>query len=90
VANTHDQHESFIKTPQQLVTVVLLAFLVPIIGIILVVQLVLSRPSTDPQALAPEAVSARVQPVARLEIGAPAAAPGARAAADIVKSTCAA
>ena len=90
MANTHDQHESFIKTPQQLVIVVLLAFLVPIIGIILVVQLVLSRPSADPQALAPEAVSARVQPVARLEIGAPAAAPGARAAADIVKSTCAA
>jgi cytochrome c5 len=90
VANTHDQHESFIKTPQQLVTVVLLAFLVPIIGIILLVQLVLNRPSADPQALAPDAVSARVQPVARLEIGAPAAAPGARAAADIVKSICAA
>ena len=87
MANTHDQHESFIKTPQQLVTVVLLAFLVPIIGIILVVQLVLSRPSADPQALAPEAVSARVQPVAAR---APAAAPGARAAADIVKTTCAA
>ena len=90
MANTHDPHESFIKTPQQLVTVVLLAFLVPIIGILLLVQLVLNRPSADPQALAPEAVSARVQPVARLEIGAPAAAPGARAAADIVKSTCAA
>jgi cytochrome c5 len=90
VANTHDQHESFIKTPQQLVMVVLLAFLVPIIGILLLVQLVLNRPSADPQALTPEAVSARVQPVARLEIGAPAAAPGARAAADIVKSTCAA
>jgi cytochrome c5 len=90
VANTHDQHESFIKTPQQLVTVILLAFLVPIIGIILLVQLVLSGPSADPQALAPEAVSARVRPVARLEIGAPAAAPGARAAADIVKNTCAA
>ena len=90
MANTHDQHESFIKTPQQLVTVVLLAFLVPIIGILLLVQLVLNRPSADPQALAPEAVSKRVQPVARLEIGAPAAAPGARAAADIVKNTCAA
>ena len=90
MANTHDQHESFIKTPQQLVTVVLLAFLVPIIGILLVVQLVVSRPSADPQALSPEAVSARLQPVARLEIGAPAAAPGARAAADIVKTTCAA
>ena len=88
--NTHDQHESFIKTPQQLVVVILLAFLVPIIGIILVVQLVLSRPAADPQALTPEAVAARVQPVGRLEFGAPAAAPGARNAADIVKSTCAA
>jgi cytochrome c5 len=90
VDNTHDQHESFIKTPQQLVVVILLAFLVPIIGILVVVQLVLSRPGADPNALAPEAVAARIQPVARVEIGPPTAAPGARAAADIVKSTCAA
>jgi cytochrome c5 len=90
VDNTHDQHESFIKTPQQLVVVILLSFLVPIIGIILVVQLVLSRPGADPNALTPEAVSARIQPVARVELGAPSAAPGARAAADIVKNTCAA
>jgi cytochrome c5 len=90
VDNTHDQHESFIKTPQQLVVVILLAFLVPIIGIILVVQLVLSRPGADPNALTPEAVNARIQPVARVELGAPSAAPGSRAAADIVKNTCAA
>jgi cytochrome c5 len=90
VDNTHDQHESFIKTPQQLVVVILLAFLVPIIGILLVVQLVLNRPGADPNALTPEAVSARIQPVARVELGAPGAAPGARAAADIVKNTCAA
>jgi cytochrome c5 len=90
VDNTHDQHESFIKTPQQLVVVILLAFLVPIIGIILVVQLVLSRPVADPNALTPEAVNARIQPVARVELGAPSAAPGSRAAADIVKNTCAA
>ena len=32
--DTHDQHESFIKTPQQLVVVILLAFTVPIFGII--------------------------------------------------------
>lgn len=88
--NTHDHHESFIKTPQQLVVVILLAFLVPIIGIILLVQLVLSRPGADPQALTPESVASRIQPVGRLEFGAPTAAPGARSAADIVKSTCAA
>jgi cytochrome c5 len=88
--NTHDQHESFIKTPQQLVVVILLAFIVPIVGILLVVQLVLSRPGADPNALSPEAVAARIQPVARVELGAATAAPGARAAADIVKTTCAA
>ena len=30
----HDEHSSFIKTPQQLITVVLLAFVVPIFGIV--------------------------------------------------------
>jgi cytochrome c5 len=88
--DAHDQHQSFIKTPQQLIVVILLSFLVPIIGIILVVQLVLSRPGADPQALAPEAVAARIQPVARLEFGAPPAPPGARSGEAIVQSVCAA
>ena len=86
--DAHDPHQSFIKTPQQLIIVILLSFLVPIIGIILVVQLVLSRPGADPQALAPEAVAARIQPVARLEFGAPPAAPGARSGESIVQSVC--
>ena len=67
----HDPHQSFIKTPKQLVVVILLAFLVPIIGIIRLVQLVLSGARPDPQALAPEAVERRIQPVARLEFGPP-------------------
>src|SRR3954470_23715440 len=73
-----DPHSSFIKTPKQLIVVVLAAFLVPIIGIILLVQLVLSTPSADPNALQPEAIAARIQPVARVEIGT-AAAPQAAA-----------
>jgi cytochrome c5 len=88
--DTHDQHSSFIKTPQQLIVVILLSFLVPIIGIILLVQLVVSRPGADPQALAPEAVAARIQPVGRVEFGAPAAAPGARSGESIVQAVCAA
>ena len=55
----HDEHSSFIKTPKQLITVVLLAFLVPIIGIVLLVQLVIDRPTADPSAMTPEAVAAR-------------------------------
>jgi cytochrome c5 len=88
--DAHDPHSSFIKTPQQLVVVILLSFLVPIIGIVLLVQLVLSSPRADPQALTPESVAARIQPVARLEFGAPPAAPGARSGEAIVQATCAA
>ena len=86
----HDQHSSFIKTPQQLIVVILAAFLVPIFGIVLLVQLVLSVPSADPNAMTPEAVAARLQPVGRVEVGAAAAAPGARGGEEIVKSVCAA
>jgi cytochrome c5 len=86
----HDPHSSFIKTPQQLIVVILLAFLVPIIGIIMLVQLVVTRPSADPNALAPDAVAGRIQPVGRVEFGEPAAAPGARTGEAIVKAVCAA
>ena len=85
----HDSHSSFIKTPKQLVVTILLAFIVPILGIILIVQLVTHRPGADPNALTPEAVAARIQPVARVEFGAPTAAAGARSGEAIVKATCA-
>ena len=83
-------HDSFIKTPQQLVVVVLLAFLVPIIGIILLVQLVTGSRHADPSALKPEAVAQRIQPVGRVEFGAGGgAAAGARSGEEIVKAVCA-
>ena len=88
--DAHHSHSSFIKTPQQLIVVVLLAFLVPIFGIVLLVQLVISKPSADPGALTPEAVAARIQPVGKVEFSAPGAAPGARRGEDIVKTVCAA
>src|ERR1700716_555896 len=84
----HDQHSSFIKTPQQLVVVILLSFLVPIFGIVLLVQLVVSAPSADPNALKPDAVATGVQPVGKVEIAAPAAAPGARSGEGVVKAVC--
>jgi cytochrome c5 len=88
--STHDEHSSFIKTPQQLITVLLLAFIVPIVGIILLVQLVTGSPTADPAALTPEKVAERIKPVSGIEMGAPAAAPGARTGEAIVKATCAA
>ena len=44
----HDQHSSFIKTPQQLVIVILLAFVVPIVAIVLLIEFILRSPSADP------------------------------------------
>ena len=84
------EHTSFIKTPQQLLVVILLSFIVPVVAILLLVKLVLSQPSADPNALKPESVSARLQPVAKIEFGAAAAPAVARGGEDIVKSTCAA
>jgi cytochrome c5 len=89
--STHDhQHSSFIKTPQQLVVVVLLSFVIPIVGIVLLVQLVLSAPGADPNALTPEAVAARIQPVGRVEIGAAGGggAAGGRSGEEVVKAVC--
>src|SRR5215510_5239266 len=85
----HEEHSSFIKTPQQLIVVVLLAFLVPIFGIVMLVHLVISRPHADPGALTPEAVAARIQPVGKVEIGA-AEVPGAKGGEEIVKEVCSA
>ncbi len=85
----HDEHSSFIQTPQQLITIVVLAFVVPIIGIVLTVQLVINRPHADPAALSAEAVSARLQPVGKVEFGA-AGAGAAKSGEEIVKEVCAA
>lgn len=91
--STHDSHSSFIKTPQQLVVVVLLSFLVPVIGIVLLVQLVTSGPHADPNALTPDSVAARIQPVGHVEFGAGGAAGGAaaggRSGEEIVQAVCA-
>ena len=88
----HDEHSSFIKTPQQLITIVLLAFVVPIVGIVLTVQLVLNRPHADPAALAAEAVTARIQPIGKVEFGEPGGSVGGapRSGEEIVKTVCAA
>src|SRR5271155_2634281 len=65
MSDAHDQHESAIKTPKQLVVAVLAALLVPIICIVLLVQFVTSGnlPGAGSSAQTPEAIAARIQPV---------------------------
>jgi len=64
-----DPHASFIKTPRQLIVVIVLSFLVPIVAIILLVQLVVSHPAADPNAMTDKAIATRLQPVGRVEFG---------------------
>ena len=66
MSDAHDEHESVITTPKQLIAAVLAGFLVPIIGILLLVQFVSNdkKVSAGSSALSAEAVAARIQPVA--------------------------
>jgi cytochrome c5 len=61
-----DEHESGIKTPKQLITVVAAAIIVPVIVIILLTQFVTleSKQSPGSDAYAASAVAARIAPVA--------------------------
>ena len=84
-------HSSPIKTWQQLVVVVALAFVIPVIGIILLTQFITSDRKADPATLAPEAVAARIQPVARVVFADAAAPAGAlKSGEETYKAVCAA
>jgi cytochrome c5 len=60
------EHEPFIKTPRQLITVVILAFVVPIIAIVLLVSYITSakKPAAGSDAFSAESIEARIRPVA--------------------------
>ncbi|WP_423679163.1 MULTISPECIES: c-type cytochrome [unclassified Undibacterium] len=66
MSDAHDEHESAIKTPKQLIVAILAGFLVPIIAIVLLVQYVANdkKVGAGSSAQTPEAIAARIQPVA--------------------------
>ncbi len=68
--NTPESHESPIKTPRQLITVVLLSFIVPIIIILLLVNFVTSGNKTNAGAdsQTAEAIAARLAPVSGFDL----------------------
>ncbi len=93
MAEVHfEDHSSLIKTPQQLIVVVVLAFLIPVIGIVMIASYVtggLKVDTTGSDASA-AAVAQRLKPVGTVVIGAAPATAGAAAApvaATTVKST---
>lgn len=74
-------HSTPIKTPKQLIVVVLLAFIIPIAAIILLTLLVTSGKSPSVDALNPESVAQRIRPVADVVIAGSAEASAEQAAA---------
>lgn len=95
--NEHDAgHQSPIKTPKQLITAIALAFVVPILLIVMISQYVANIRSVDldSPAMSSEAVAKRMKPVA--DLGFADVSPGGGAAAapksgeEIYKTVCSA
>lgn len=64
-----NEHEMFIKTPKQLIYVVIAAFIVPIVIIIMLAKYVATgdKPAAGSTAMTEEAIADRLKPVAKLE-----------------------
>jgi cytochrome c5 len=65
-----DQHNALIKTPRQLITVVILAFVVPVIVIILLVNFVTGSKTAGAgtDSMTPEAIAERLRPVGMVAV----------------------
>lgn len=85
-----DTHESPIRTPAQLITVVLLSFIVPIIVILLLANFMTSakRDGAGSNSSSPQATEARIKPVASVEVRDANAPRVLKAGADVYKAQC--
>jgi cytochrome c5 len=93
----HTEETSFIKTPKQLITVVVLAFVIPITVIAILASLVLSKPryNSEHPAMTDEAIAQRIKPVGDVLLASAAgaaggAAAGAKSGEEVYKTVCAA
>lgn len=83
-------HSSPIKTPKQLITVIVLSFVVPIAIIVMLSQLLTTGINTgkDHPALTNEAVAARIKPVGQVEVTDPNAPKVEKSGKEIVETVC--
>ena len=86
-----EEHVSLIKTPQQLIVVVVLAFVIPVVGILMIASFVTGGLRVDSKSsdASPAAVAERLKPVGSVVIGevpAPPAGAAPAGAASTVKT----
>ncbi|MEY2776510.1 MAG: hypothetical protein RLY30_608 [Pseudomonadota bacterium] len=95
------EHDTPIKTPKQLIIAVVLAFVIPIVVIVLLTKYIgaMTKVGAGSSALTPEAIAERIKPVGRVLTEAPAGQASAAAAAgpqkvrsgtEVYKAQCAA
>ena len=87
-----EQHSSPIKTPQQLITVIVLAFVVPVLIIVLLVKFVAGEKTTGvgSASMTPEAVADRLKPVGTVVLAEAGGARALRNGEAVYKLSCAA
>src|SRR5476651_404447 len=87
-----EEHSSPIKTPKQLIIVILLSFLVPIILIVMLSQLITTGINVDKDhsGLSDEAVAARIKPVGQVEVTDPNAPIVEKSGKEVVDAVCSA
>ena len=94
--HTHDDHdaphEGPIRTPKQLILTVVFAFLVPIVGIILLVNFVAAdkKAGAGSDALSEEATLRRIQPVGMVELKDVSSPGSLKSGEEVFKAQCAA
>jgi cytochrome c5 len=85
-----EDHSTPIRTPQQLLVVVVLAFLVPILLILMLVQMVTGGLNVDVggRAMSEDAVAQRLKPVGDVALMEADSTPAVRSGAEVVKTVC--
>jgi cytochrome c5 len=86
----HDpnEHTSFIKTPKQLLVVVVLAFLVPILLIAMIASLAMRTLEPSAEVQSNEAIAKRLKPIGQVVIAEGSDVPGQRTGKQVVEAVC--
>lgn len=89
--NHTPEHTSLIKTPKQLVIVVVLSFMVPVIVIVMLAQLATgSKKSAAPTATSEEAIAQRIKPAGTVMVTAAGGVQEIRSGKSVVEAACSA
>src|SRR5215210_7381670 len=84
----HDEHTSFIKTPKQLLVVVVLAFLIPIVLISIIASLATHSVDPSVEVNSAEAMAKRLKPVGQVVVAEGSDVPGQQTGKQVVEAVC--